>query len=104
MFVIANDLGEFEEQKIARFISGLKSEIRQDFELVKQLQYFLSLNNVITLALERKSWSNKVDNESGANIRIALSNHEKKHEHMIKLWRRRTKSFANLKFFLQMQF
>ena len=34
LFVIASDLGESEEQKIERFISGLKSEIKKDFGLV----------------------------------------------------------------------
>ena len=34
LFVIVSDLGEFEGQKIERFISGLKSEIRKDFGLV----------------------------------------------------------------------
>ena len=55
LFVIASDLGEYEGYKITRFISGLKSEIRQDFGLVVQLQLFLSLKDVITLALERES-------------------------------------------------
>ena len=34
LFVIVSDLGEFEGQKIERFINGLKSEIRKDFGLV----------------------------------------------------------------------
>ena len=43
----------------------------------------MSLNDVITLALERESWSNKVNSESGTNVEIALSDHEKKHEHQL---------------------
>ena len=34
LFVIASDLGESEGQKIERFVSGLKSEIKKDFGLV----------------------------------------------------------------------
>ena len=55
LFVITSDLGESEGQKIKRFISGLKSEIRKDFGLVLHWSPFLSLKNIITLALERES-------------------------------------------------
>ena len=33
--------------------------------------------------LWRESWSNKADSESGANVEIASSYHEKKHEHQL---------------------
>ena len=36
LFVIASDLGESEGQKIEKFVSGLKSQIRKDFGLVLQ--------------------------------------------------------------------
>ena len=61
LFVTTSDVGESKGQKITRFISGLKSEIRQDFGLVLQWSPFLSLKNIIKLTLERESWSNKVD-------------------------------------------
>ena len=61
----------------------LKNEIRQDLGFIVELQLYLSLKDAITLALERESWSNKIDSESGANIKIAFSNHEKKHEHQL---------------------
>ena len=83
LFVIASDLGESEVQKIKRFISGLKSEIRKDFSLVLQWSPFLSLKNIISLALERKSWSTKVDSESGANVEVVLSDYKEKHEHQL---------------------
>ena len=83
LFVIASDLSESEEQKIERFISGLKSEIRKDFGLVLQWSPFLSLKNIISLALERESWSTKVDTESGANVEVVLSDHEEKQEHQL---------------------
>ena len=83
LFVIASDLGEYEEQKIERFISGLKSEIRKDFGIVLQWSPFLSLKNIISLALERESWSNKVDSESGVNVEVVLSDHEEKQEHQL---------------------
>ena len=78
LFVIASDLGESEVQKIKRFISGLKSEIRKDFGLVLQWSPFLSLKNIISLALERESWSTKVDSESGVNVEVVLSDHKEK--------------------------
>ena len=54
LFVIVSDLGESKGQKITRFISGLKSEIRQNFGLVLQLSPLLSLKNIIKLILERE--------------------------------------------------
>ena len=33
--------------------------------------------------LWRESWSNKADSESGANVEITSSYHEKKHEHQL---------------------
>ena len=55
LFVITSDLGESEGQKIEKFVSGLKSQIRKDFGLVLQWSPFLSLKNIISLALERES-------------------------------------------------
>ena len=43
----------------------------------------MSLKNIISLALDRESWSNKADNESVANAKVVFSDHEEKHEHQL---------------------